>query len=89
MQNYPESAARLVDELAQAAEKTPETAVAFQGAPGAYSHQAAREMAAGAPTLPCLSFSDAIDAVREGRAGRAIIPIENSLHGCPERCFRT
>ena len=81
MQNYPESAARLVDELVQEAEKSPETAVAFQGAPGAYSHQAAREMAAGAPTLPCLSFADAIDAVREGRAGRAIIPIENSLHG--------
>lgn len=81
MQNYPESAARLVEELAQAAEKSPETAVAFQGAPGAYSHQAAREMAEGAPTLPCLSFADAIDAVREGRAGRAIIPIENSLHG--------
>lgn len=81
MQNYPESAARLVEELVQEAEKSPETAVAFQGAPGAYSHQAAREMAAGAPTLPCLSFADAIDAVREGRAGRAIIPIENSLHG--------
>ena len=31
--------------------------------------------------LPCFSFPDAIDAVREGRAAKAMIPIENSLHG--------
>ena len=81
MNTYPPSAARLVDQLVEEAENSPATAVAFQGAPGAYSHQAAREMAGGAPVLPCLSFADAIDAVREGRAARAIIPIENSLHG--------
>ena len=31
--------------------------------------------------LPCFGFDDAIDAVREGRADCAMIPIENSLHG--------
>ena len=31
--------------------------------------------------LPCFAFEDAIDAVRNGQAARAIIPIENSLHG--------
>jgi prephenate dehydratase len=31
--------------------------------------------------LPCFSFDDAIDAVKEGRADCAMIPIENSLHG--------
>ena len=31
--------------------------------------------------LPCFDFADAIDAVKEGRADCAIIPIENSLHG--------
>src|SRR3546814_7233182 len=31
--------------------------------------------------MPCYAFEDAIDAVREGRVDRAIIPIENSLHG--------
>jgi prephenate dehydratase len=31
--------------------------------------------------LPCFSFEDAIDAVNDGRAGCALIPIENSLHG--------
>src|SRR3546814_628382 len=32
-------------------------------------------------SLPCFSFEDALDAVKEGRAERAIIPIENSQHG--------
>lgn len=81
MNNYPRSAALLVAELVERASNAGGSAVAFQGAPGAYSHQAALEMAEGAPPLPCLSFADAIDAVREGRAARAIIPIENSLHG--------
>ena len=31
--------------------------------------------------MPCFSFEDAIDAVKEGRADCAMIPIENSLHG--------
>ena len=31
--------------------------------------------------LPCFSFEDALEAVKDGRAGQAIIPIENSQHG--------
>lgn len=31
--------------------------------------------------MPCFSFEDAIDAVKDGGADRAMIPIENSLHG--------
>ncbi len=31
--------------------------------------------------MPCFSFEDALDAVRDFRADRAVIPIENSLHG--------
>ena len=31
--------------------------------------------------LPCFSFEDALDAVKDGRAAQAIIPIENSQHG--------
>ncbi len=31
--------------------------------------------------LPCFSFEDALEAVKDGRAARAIIPIENSQHG--------
>ena len=79
MHDYPPSAARLVDAMRAAAH--PDTAVAFQGAPGAYSHQAVRETFPDAPPLPCASFGDAIGAVREGRARAAVIPIENTLHG--------
>lgn len=59
----------------------PERTVSFQGAPGANSHIAALQYDAACLPLPCFSFEDAIDAVKEGRAARAIIPIENSLHG--------
>ncbi len=81
MQTYPAPAAALVEEMAAAAALDPERAVAFQGAPGANSHIAVGEAFPDALPLPCFGFEDAIDAVREGRAGRALIPIENSLHG--------
>jgi prephenate dehydratase len=81
MSSYPESAARLVERMAQAATADPARAVSFQGAPGANSHRAAMEAAPNCLPLPCFSFEDALDAVTEGRAGRAIIPIENSQHG--------
>lgn len=55
--------------------------MAFQGAPGANSDIAVRHYDAEALPLPCYSFEDAIDAVRGGAAARAMIPIENSLHG--------
>ena len=81
MQTYPAPAAILVDEMAAAAAADPARAVAFQGAPGANSHIAVGEAFPDALPLPCFGFEDAIDAVREGRAERALIPIENSLHG--------
>jgi prephenate dehydratase len=42
---------------------------------------AALEYDADCLPLPCFSFEDAIDAVKDGTAACAIIPIENSLHG--------
>ena len=81
MGSYSVSAQRLVDGMTAAALADPARGLAFQGAPGANSDLAAREYDAGALPLPCYSFQDAIDAVREGRVARAIIPIENSLHG--------
>ena len=81
MSSYPASAARLVERMAQAAQAEPSRAIAFQGAPGANSHRAALEAAPDSLPYPCFSFEDALDAVSEGRAGRAIIPIENSQHG--------
>jgi len=66
--------------IAEAAEH-PRRAVAFQGAPGANSHIAAIEAFPDGLPLPCFSFEDAIDSVKEGTADCAMIPIENSLHG--------
>ena len=79
MDRFAPAAARLVEAMTDAAE--PGRSVAFQGAPGAYSHQAVRELFPAAPPLPCSSFEAATDAVREGRAAAAVIPVENSLHG--------
>ncbi|MEK9970096.1 MAG: prephenate dehydratase [Ferrovibrio sp.] len=59
----------------------PATVVAFQGAPGAYSHLACREALPALAPLPCASFEDAFAAVREGRAACGLIPIENSTAG--------
>ena len=67
--------------MAAAAAADPARAVSFQGAPGANSHRAALEALPDCLPLPCFSFEDALDAVKEGRAGQAIIPIENSQHG--------
>jgi prephenate dehydratase len=55
--------------------------VAFQGAPGANSDLACRLVFPGVPTLPCAAFEDVFAAVRDGRAQRAMIPVENSIHG--------
>lgn len=71
----------MVDDLARIASDAPQQTIAFQGAPGAYSHIAARQFAPHWHALPCYSFEDAMDSVKDGRAARAIIPIENSQHG--------
>ncbi len=55
--------------------------IAFQGEPGAYSHQACRETYPGSIALPCRTFEDAIEAVRGGTAGLAMLPVENSTFG--------
>ncbi|PXW75204.1 prephenate dehydratase [Blastomonas natatoria] len=81
MQSYPEIARRMVEDMARIAAAEPERSIAYQGAPGAYSHIAARAFAPDWHPLPCFSFQDAMDAVKDGRAARAIIPIENSQHG--------
>ncbi|WP_375403583.1 prephenate dehydratase [uncultured Sphingomonas sp.] len=81
MESFPAPARPLVARMTAAAAADPARAVAFQGAPGANSHLAASEAFPGGLALPCFDFADAIDAVRDGRASVAMIPIENSLHG--------
>ncbi len=55
--------------------------IAYQGEPGANSHIACREAFPQLQPLPCATFEDALAAVSEGAAERAMIPIENSIAG--------
>ena len=55
--------------------------ISFQGAKGAYSDMAARELYPDAETYPCTSFEDAFDAAKEGAVDLAVIPIDNTLAG--------
>jgi prephenate dehydratase len=55
---------------------------AFQGEPGAFSHEAVmRLLGPQAHILPCTRFEDVFVALRDGRSDAAVIPIENTLHG--------
>ncbi len=55
--------------------------IAFQGDPGAYSHQACAQARPDMEALPCQSFEDVMAAVRSGEADLAMLPIENSTYG--------
>lgn len=55
--------------------------IAFQGEPGAYSHQACREARPDMVAVPCRTFEDAVDEVHAGRAALAMLPVENSTYG--------
>jgi len=55
--------------------------IAFQGELGAYSHQACREARPDFEVLPCPTFEDVFDAMKDGRAQLAMIPIENTTYG--------
>jgi prephenate dehydratase len=81
MHSFPEPALILVKEMTAAAAADPSRAIALQGAPGCNGHRAALEYDPDCLPLPCFAFEDALEAVKEGRAARAIIPIENSQHG--------
>jgi prephenate dehydratase len=81
MRSFPAPAIAIVDAMRAAAALEPARTIAYQGSPGANSHRAATEARPGMLPLPCFSFEDALDAVKDGRAAQAIIPIENSQHG--------
>jgi len=56
--------------------------VAIQGEKGAFSHQAAIEaLGTGIDVLSRATFDELFDSVVEQKADRALVPIENSLHG--------
>lgn len=56
--------------------------IAFQGARGAFSEEAARRLAGPrAQVLPCERFEQVFRALAAGRAEGAVVPIENTLAG--------
>ncbi|MCI2399423.1 prephenate dehydratase [Aliiroseovarius subalbicans] len=55
--------------------------IAFQGEPGAYSHQACHDARPEMEALPCRTFEDVIEAVRSGQAEQAMLPVENTTYG--------
>ena len=61
------------------AQNTPR--IAFQGALGAYSHEACMQARPDMIPVPCTTFEGVIRAVREGRADLAMLPVENTTYG--------
>ena len=56
--------------------------IAFQGARGAFSEEAARKLAGPeSPVLPCERFEDVFRSLKSGAVGGAVVPIENTLAG--------
>ncbi|MGH8883293.1 MAG: prephenate dehydratase, partial [Stackebrandtia sp.] len=55
--------------------------IAYQGEPGANSAMACTEMYPGCEQLACTTFEDALEAVTDGTAALAMIPIDNSIAG--------
>ena len=53
----------------------------FQGVRGAYSELAGKNIFPKATSVPCNTFEDMFAAVKNGKADRAIVPIENSKAG--------
>ncbi|KAA0917681.1 prephenate dehydratase [Aquicoccus porphyridii] len=55
--------------------------IAFQGEPGAYSHEACHTARPELEALPCSTFEEVIGAVRDGHADLAMLPVENTTYG--------
>ncbi len=59
----------------------PAGTIVFQGEAGAYSHLACLKIAPDLTPLACSTFEEAISFVRDGRASRVLLPVENSIYG--------
>jgi prephenate dehydratase len=61
---------------------------AYQGAPGAFSEEAAaRLVGEAAKLIPCTGFKEVFEAVRTGAASAGVLPIENTLAGSIHACY--
>ncbi|HEU5208568.1 MAG TPA: prephenate dehydratase domain-containing protein, partial [Longimicrobiales bacterium] len=62
--------------------RVPQVRVAFQGAPGAFSEEAAlAHFGAGVECVPCATFADAGALLANGAATHGIFPLENAIAG--------
>jgi prephenate dehydratase len=55
--------------------------IAFQGEPGAYSHQACRQSRPDMEAVPCATFEEVIDRTRAGEVDLGMLAVENSTYG--------
>jgi prephenate dehydratase len=55
--------------------------IAFQGEPGAYSHQACAQARPGWEVVPCTTFEDVVEITRSGGADLGMLAVENSTYG--------
>lgn len=55
--------------------------VGFQGEPGAFSDEAARQLVPGADTRGYLTFDELVAATDRGEVDMGLIPVENSIYG--------
>jgi prephenate dehydratase len=55
--------------------------IAFQGEPGAYSHQACREARPDMEAVPCTTFEDVVEMTRSGAVDLGMLAVENSTYG--------
>ena len=63
-------------------------AVAYQGEPGAYTEEAAfRFFGPSTRGVPCETLDEVFEAVENGEAPFAMVPVENSLEGSISRAY--
>ena len=55
--------------------------IAFQGEPGAYSHQACAQSRPGMEAVPSTTFEDVVDKVSSGEVDLGMLAVENSTYG--------
>ena len=55
--------------------------IAFQGEPGANSHEACQTYFPDYTPVPCLTFEEAFEAIKTGACALGMIPVENSIAG--------
>lgn len=61
--------------------ETDQPLVSFVGREGSYSHLACQQALSDHVPLPCKTFEEVFSALTQGRAARAVIPIENNRAG--------